>query len=75
MQLNKLVRLVRIFKLLRVLKAVRILKAFEDYAQAFNPALMRLAKLTVMLLVVWHYMACTQVVCPNPCSSRARMRS
>ena len=55
-QLNKLLRLVRIFKLLRLFRAQRILKRFEE-ATKFNPAMIRLVKLSFVMIIFWHFTA------------------
>lgn len=54
---NILLRLLRIFKLFRVFRVMRILKRFEEVTKV-NPSVLRLLKMCVLLLFIWHIIAC-----------------
>jgi hypothetical protein len=58
LQFNKLFRLMRIFKLLRLFRMSRIMEHLEA-GSLMNPGVMRLMKLLVSMIVLWHWIACT----------------
>eukprot|EP00924_Labyrinthula_sp_SR-Ha-C_P008818 snap_masked-scaffold_2-processed-gene-3.6-mRNA-1 protein AED:1.00 eAED:1.00 QI:0/-1/0/0/-1/1/1/0/679 len=55
--LNKIIRLIRIVKLFRVFRVARILKRFEEFSK-LNPSLIRLGKIFVLAIFIWHWIAC-----------------
>lgn len=55
---NVLLRMLRIFKLFRVFRVMRILKRLEEVTK-MNPAVLKLGKMFVLLLFIWHIIACT----------------
>ena len=54
---NILLRLLKIFKLFRVFRVMRILKRFEEVTKV-NPSVLRLMKMCILLLFIWHIIAC-----------------
>ena len=55
---NKILRLLRVFKLFRVFRISRILSRVEDFTK-FNPSFLRLFKIFFLLIIAWHWIACT----------------
>lgn len=57
-RLNRVLRAIRVVKLVRLLRASRALKGLEAHLTMTDPAVLRLGRLVMLLLFMWHWLGC-----------------
>lgn len=57
-RINRTLRMFRVIKLFRVFRMSRALNQLEMQLTAFNPAIFRIVKLVLLLMLLWHWIGC-----------------
>lgn len=58
-RLNRVLRAARLVKLIKIVRASRAMRLLEARTTGANPAIIRLAQLSLALLLLWHWLACS----------------